>query len=66
MKKKTLKLTLHRETLAHLSNRHLEGAAGGVGNTRDKSCLLSCFAGCSDVGCTDTCPPSIVRTGCHC
>ena len=64
MKKKTLKLTLHRETLAYLSNRHLEGAAGGVGNTNDKSCLLSCFAGCSDVGCTDTCPPSIVRTGC--
>jgi predicted metal-binding protein len=64
MKKKTLKLTLHRETLAHLSNHHLEGAAGGAG-TNDKSCLLSCFAGCSEVGCTDTCPPTIVRT-CRC
>jgi len=64
MKKKTLKLTLHRETLAYLSNRHLEGAAGAGEDTVNKSCLLSCFAGCSDVGCTDTCPPSIVRTGC--
>ena len=65
MKKKTLKLTLHRETLANLSIREMEGAAGGVGNTHDKSCLLSCFAGCSDVGCTDTCPRTIVRT-CTC
>jgi hypothetical protein len=65
MKKKTLKLTLHRETLAHLSSRRLEGVAGGgVPYTYDKSCYLSCYAGCSDIGCTDTCPPSIVRTGC--
>ncbi len=65
MKKKSLKLTLHRETLAHLSGRHLEGvAAGGVPQTYDKSCYLSCYAGCSDIGCTDGCPPSIVRTGC--
>jgi len=26
MKKKTLELTLHRETLAHLSNQHLGDA----------------------------------------
>jgi hypothetical protein len=64
MKKKTLKLTLHRETLANLTDPQMEGAGGGAG-TRDKSCLLSCFAGCSDVGCTDTCPPTIVRT-CTC
>jgi hypothetical protein len=66
MRKKALKLTLNRETLAHLSNRHLENIAGGVPYTYDKSCYLSCFAGCSAVGCTDTCPPSIVRTGCRC
>jgi predicted metal-binding protein len=65
MKKKALKLSLSRETLAHLSYTQLEGAAGAVA-TGDKSCLLSCYAGCSAVGCTDTCPPSIVRTGCHC
>jgi hypothetical protein len=64
MKKKTRKLTLHRETLTNLTHPHLEGVAGGVPETHDKSCLLSCRAGCSDVGCTDTCPPSIVRTGC--
>lgn len=63
MKKKAPKLTLNRETLAHLSNRQLEGAAGGA--TYDKSCLLSCYAGCSAVGCTDTCPPTIVQT-CRC
>lgn len=66
MKKKSLKLTLHRETLAYLSNQRLEDVAGAVPETQDKSCLLSCFAGCSNVGCTDGCPPSIVRTGCHC
>lgn len=66
MKKKTRKLTLHRETLASLSKTHMEGVAGGVPETVVKSCLLSCFAGCSAVGCTDTCPPSIIRTGCFC
>lgn len=66
MKKKAPKLFLNRETLAHLANPQLEGAAGGVPATADKSCLLSCYAGCSAVGCTDTCPPSIVRTGCRC
>jgi len=66
MKKKTLKLTLHRETLAHLTGPRLKGAVGGVPETQDKSCLLSCYAGCSNVGCTDGCPPSIVHTGCHC
>ena len=66
MKKKTLKLTLNRETLANLARTHLEGIAGGVPETQDKSCLLSCRAGCSAVGCTDTCPPSIIRTGCFC
>ena len=60
MKKKTFKLALHRETLANLSNRQMEEAAGGAA-TNDKSCLLSCFAGCSAVGCTDTCPRTIVR-----
>ncbi len=64
MKKKTFKLALHRETLANLSNRQMEEAVGGVA-TNDKSCLLSCFAGCSAVGCTDTCPRTIVRT-CTC
>ena len=64
MKKKTFKLALHRETLANLSNRQLEEVAGGAA-TNDKSCLLSCFAGCSAVGCTDTCPRTIVRT-CTC
>ena len=64
MKRKTRKLTLHRETLTHLTRSHLEGVAGGVPYTYDKSCYLSCRAGCSDIGCTDTCPPSIVRTGC--
>lgn len=63
-KKKVSKLSLHRDTLAHLSEPLLEGAAGGAA-TIDKSCLLSCYAGCSDVGCTDTCPPTIVRT-CWC
>jgi arsenate reductase len=43
-----------------------ELAAGAVPATYDKSCLLSCYAGCSAVGCTDTCPPSIIRTGCFC
>jgi predicted metal-binding protein len=66
MKKKAPKLSLSRETLVHLSNPQLEGAAGAVPETRDKSCLLSCRAGCSAVGCTDTCPPSIVQTGCTC
>jgi predicted metal-binding protein len=66
MKKKAPKLSLSRETLAHLSSSRLEEAAGGVPATYDKSCLLSCYAGCSAVGCTDTCPPSIVRTGCFC
>jgi hypothetical protein len=61
MKKKAPKLSLSRETVALLTRSQLEGAAGGV-ETRDKSCLLSCFAGCSDVGCTDTCPSQIVRT----
>ncbi|HEX3552010.1 MAG TPA: class I lanthipeptide [Thermoanaerobaculia bacterium] len=61
MKKKTLKLILHRETLANLSNHQMEAAVGGAA-TNDKSCLLSCFAGCSAVGCTDTCPRTIVRT----
>jgi predicted metal-binding protein len=65
MKKKTLKLTLHRETLANLSKRHLEGAAGAGEDTLNKSCLLSCFVGCSDIGCTDTCPPTIIHT-CYC
>lgn len=64
MKKKAPKLFLSRETLALLTRSQLKEAAGGAG-TRDKSCLLSCFAGCSDVGCTDTCPPTIVRT-CRC
>ncbi|MBW8876731.1 MAG: class I lanthipeptide [Acidobacteria bacterium] len=64
MKKKTFKLALHRETLANLSNRQMEEVAG-VAATNDKSCLLSCFAGCSAVGCTDTCPRTIVRT-CTC
>ena len=66
MKKKAPKLSLSRETLAHLSNSRLEGVAGAVPATYDKSCLLSCYVGCSAVGCTDTCPPSIVRTGCFC
>lgn len=52
MKKKTLKLILSRETLAHLSHPRLEGVAGGVPETQDKS-----------VGCTDTCPPSFYQTG---
>ena len=60
MKKKVSKLSLHRETLAHLSDPSLERAAGGA--TYEKSCLLSCFAGCSDIGCTDTCPSRIVQT----
>jgi hypothetical protein len=59
MKKKAPKLSLSRETLAHLSHFQLEQAAGAVPATNDKSCLLSCYAGCSAVGCTDTCP---VRT----
>jgi hypothetical protein len=59
--KKAPKLSLSRETLAHLTHSQLEEAAGGVA-TRDKSCLLSCYAGCSAVGCTDTCPQTIVRT----
>lgn len=66
MKKKSRKLTLHRETLAQLVTPHLEGVVGGVPETHDKSCLLSCRAGCSAVGCTDTCPASIIRTGCFC
>jgi hypothetical protein len=61
MKKRAPKLSLSRETLAHLNHTQLEGAEGGVA-TNDKSCLLSCFAGCSAVGCTDTCPHTIVRT----
>lgn len=65
MKKKVSKLCLSRETLSYLSRPELEQAAGAVARTNDKSCLLSCFAGCSDVGCTDTCPPTIVGT-CRC
>jgi predicted metal-binding protein len=66
MKKKAPKLSLSRETIVQLSNSRLERAAGAVPETQDKSCLLSCRAGCSAVGCTDTCPPSIVHTGCFC
>ncbi|MEA2603773.1 MAG: hypothetical protein QOF89_4765 [Acidobacteriota bacterium] len=66
MKKKTLKLTLNRETLAYLSNPQMQGIAGAVPETREKSCLLSCQVGCSAVGCTNTCPPSIIVTGCFC
>jgi len=66
MKKKSHKFAHHRETLAHLSGQRLEEVAGGVPYTYDKSCYLSCYAGCSDIGCTDGCPPSIVRTGCRC
>ena len=61
MKKKAPKLFLSRETVALLTHSQLKEAAGGV-ETRDKSCLLSCYAGCSAVGCTDTCPPTIVQT----
>jgi hypothetical protein len=61
MKKKTLKLSLHRETLAFLSSKQLERPVGGV-ETYDKSCLLSCYVGCSAVGCTDGCPS--YWTGC--
>ena len=57
MKKKTPKLSLSRETLASLSNNRLENVGGGV-VTYDKSCLYSCYAGCSAVGCTDGCPVS--------
>jgi hypothetical protein len=62
--KKGLKLSLHRETLRLLSHEPLAGVAAGTG-TQERSCFLSCFAGCSDIGCTDTCPSQIVRTGCH-
>jgi hypothetical protein len=64
MKKKTPKLSLSRETLAFLSNDRLENIAGGVPYTYDKSCLLSCFAGCSAVGCTDGCPPYLTQAHC--
>ena len=64
MKKKAPKLSLSRETLAQLTGNQIEGVAGGAA-TNDKSCLLSCFAGCSAVGCTDTCPRTIIRT-CTC
>ncbi|HEY4596828.1 MAG TPA: class I lanthipeptide [Thermoanaerobaculia bacterium] len=62
MKKKVSKLCLNRETLSYLSQPQMEGVAGAVPYTYDKSCLLSCFAGCSAVGCTDGCPSQIVRT----
>ncbi len=60
MKKKALKLSLHRETVALLSGERLERVGGGVPETYDKSCLLSCFAGCSAIGCTDGCPSYLV------
>lgn len=60
MKKKAPKLSLHRETVAFLSGDKLEKAAGGVPPTYDKSCLLSCYAGCSAIGCTDGCPSYLV------
>jgi hypothetical protein len=62
MKKKVSKLSLSRETLSSLSRPQMEQVAGAVPYTYDKSCLLSCFAGCSDVGCTDGCPSRIVQT----
>ncbi|MFL6234971.1 MAG: class I lanthipeptide [Thermoanaerobaculia bacterium] len=62
MKKKLSKLCLNRETLSHLSHSQMENVAGAVPYTYDKSCLLSCFAGCSAVGCTDGCPSRIVNT----
>jgi hypothetical protein len=62
MKKKVSKLCLSRETLSSLSHPQLEQVAGAVPYTYDKSCLLSCFAGCSAVGCTDGCPSRIVNT----
>lgn len=60
--KKSLKLSLHRETLRHLDHEPLARVAGG--ETLERSCYLSCFATCSDVGCTDTCPSQIVPTSC--
>jgi hypothetical protein len=62
MKKKVSKLCLNRETLSHLAHPQMEKVVGAVPYTYDKSCLLSCFAGCSAVGCTDGCPSRIVNT----
>lgn len=59
MKKKALKLSLHRETLAFISGDRLEKAAGGI-VTYDKTCLLSLYRTCSDIGCTDGCPSHLV------
>jgi hypothetical protein len=61
--KKTLKLSLHRETLRRLSGEPLSQVAGGV-TLDERSCYLSGFRGCSDIGCTDTCPSQILPTGC--
>lgn len=55
-------LPLHRETIRRLSGEPLSHVVGG--ETLERSCYLSCFRGCSDVGCTDTCPSQIVPTGC--
>ena len=60
MKKKAPKLSLHRETLASLAGNRLDHVAGGVPETEDKSCLLSCYVGCSARGCTDGCPSYLV------
>jgi hypothetical protein len=60
MKKKSPKLSLHRETLASLSSDRMENVAGGVPETYVKSCLLSCFGTCSAIGCTDGCPSYLI------
>ncbi|HXU29190.1 MAG TPA: class I lanthipeptide [Thermoanaerobaculia bacterium] len=67
------KLTLHRETLAHLDRARLARAVGGDSyyGTCDGSCYGTC--GCTE-DCTNSCqticwgcePPSAKVTDCNC
>lgn len=64
MKKTRNKLTLHRETIANLTDDRLNGAAGGSTVSACLSCRTLCNCPSQNTQCNTGCLPCGTQTNC--
>jgi hypothetical protein len=63
MKRKLVKIVLHRETLRQLDSSELAEAAGGL-TTNQHTCAPHCsFVSCYTLTCCFKCPPPTAHCG---